>query len=180
MRKAREVVGVAACAMLVGCAGGREPSTPLRAAVSIPDEVAEVDRAALVGKWSCRELNPMTGRAPVDSTGEFRSDGTGHNFGLIDMAQQGSPLTGRMAVDYTYNWNVQGEQVVVSNDKASIKAADDSPMTGMMAGMAQMASNVFSNQLKPGTANVLKLTPTELVIHNGEVAEAPVLGCTRA
>jgi hypothetical protein len=174
------MVGMAACAALAGCAGGGEPTTPLRAAIDVPDEVAAVDRATLIGKWSCRELNPMTGRAPVVSTVEFRGDGTGHNYGLIDMAQQGSPMTGRMAVDYTYDWNVQGEQVVVDNAKASIKAADDSPMTGMMAGMAQVASNVFSNQLKPATANVLRLTPTELVIHNGEVAEAPILGCTRA
>jgi hypothetical protein len=43
--------------LLAGCAtGGGE--TPRRPTTSVADDVGAVDRAAVVGTWQCRELNP--------------------------------------------------------------------------------------------------------------------------
>ncbi len=172
---------VAAGLVAAGCAGGTgSGSAPTRSAVSVADEVGAIDRSLLVGRWACRELNPYPGRPPLTSTMELSADGTGHNSGVVDTAEQGGPLPARMAMDFTYRWTVDGERLVISDLQSDIRAADESAASGMMAGVAQWAMRAFGNQAEPATSNVLKLDRQELVLRGAEVAEAPVQSCTRA
>src|SRR3712207_5287131 len=87
MEMVRLTLVVAAGLMAAGCAGGG--SAPTRSAISVTDEVGAIDRSLLVGRWACRELNPYPGRPPLTSTMELSADGTGHNSGVVDTAEQG-------------------------------------------------------------------------------------------
>jgi hypothetical protein len=179
------LVAVGGCVLLAGgCAGGggtAGASGPRRPAVAVEDAVGAVDRAALVGSWSCRELNPFEGRQPQAQTLEFREDGKGRSSATIDMAAQGGPLPGRMAVDHTFDWTVEGERVAVGNTQATVRAADGNAATGALAGLTQFVINRFSSETKPGTMDVLRLDGERLVVRtNTEVELAPTLDCTRA
>jgi hypothetical protein len=178
----RSLAAVAAGVMaLAGCAsmgGGPSPSAPERPAVAVQDEVGAVDRALLIGTWSCRELNPYPGRPATDVQVSFNADGTGHNSAILDPAQGGSPL-GKMAVDFTYNWQVQGERILASGVQSSVHALDGNPATGVMAGLSQFVVNRFSSQLKPGTLDPLKLDRQQLIVRNADAPDGPVLDCTR-
>ena len=168
--------------ILAGCAstGGSPPeSAPARQAVAVQDQVGAVDRALLVGSWSCRELNPYPGRPATEVQVSFNPDGTGHNSAVVDTSQGGNPLGGRMALDFTYSWQVQGERVVATGVQSSVRSLDGNPATGMMAGLSQFVINHFSNQLKPGTLDPLKLDRQELILRNADVQDGPVLDCTR-
>ena len=178
----RSLAAVAAASLiLAGCAstGGPAPSAPPRLAVAVPDQVGTVDRALLVGNWSCRELNPYPGRPATEVQVSFNPDGTGHNSAVVDTSQDGNPLGGRIALDFTYSWQVQGERVVATGVQSSLHALDGNPATGMMAGLSQFVINHFSNQLKPGTLDPLKLDRQELILRNADVQDGPVLDCTR-
>ena len=84
-----------------------------------------------------------------------------------------------MAVDFTYGWQVQGERIVATNVQSSVRSLDGNPATGMLAGLSQFVVNHFSNQLKPGTLDPLKLDRQELVLRNADVQNGPVLDCRR-
>jgi hypothetical protein len=86
---------------------------------AVEDQVGAIDRAALVGRWSCRELNPFEGRPPQDQTVEFEADGNGRSSAVIDTAAAGSPLGGRMEVDFVYDWRVYGERVAVADPRST-------------------------------------------------------------
>lgn len=182
---AAAAAGAGAClATLAACAtggGGEEPSSAAlrRPAVTMPDEVRDVDRAKLVGTWTCKELNPIEGRAPITTTVRFNQDGTARNSAIVDMAAQGGPVGGKMAIDYAYTWQVQGERVVAVNPQATVRAADGSQATGFLASLSQFVINRFSSETKPGTMDPLKLTSSELVLRSGEMADGPVLACTK-
>src|SRR5947208_2595006 len=94
----RPLAAVAAGTLiLVGCAstGGPPPSAPARPAVAVPDQVGAVDRALLIGNWSCHELNPVPGRPTATEVQvSFNPDGTGHNSAVVDTSQGGNPLGG--------------------------------------------------------------------------------------
>jgi hypothetical protein len=181
--KPRSLAAAAAGSLvLAGCAtmgGGVPPSGPQRPAVAVEDQVGTVDRAMLVGAWSCREMNPYPGRPSVTSEVRFDADGTGHNSAVVDTSQGGNPLGGRMALDYTYNWQVQGDRIVASGVQSSVKALDGNPATGLMAGLSQFVINRFSSELKPGTLDPLKLDRHELIVRNADAPGGPVLDCTR-
>lgn len=183
-RAAPAALGSALLLLLAGCAsgGGDGPgSLPPRPAVAIEDQVGAVDPARLVGRWDCRELNPYPDRPAQAQTMVFEAGGKARNEALVDMARQGGPLPGRMRVDYAYDWRVEGERVVAGNARSTVKAADGSAATGMMAGMAQFVINNLSGGAKPGTMDVLRLDGRELVVRAAELGEAaPVIGCTRS
>lgn len=180
MRQVRRIAAATALlALAAGCAGG-EPDAPIRPVVSLPDEVGAVDRAALVGTWACRELNPLTGREPVTSTMELGADGRGHNVGQADMMERGAPVSGKMVIDTVYDWRVDGDRLVAANARTTVRSADGEPTSGFLAGLAQMAVNTFAKGGAPGSMDVLRLDARELVLRNAEVAEAPTLACTRA
>jgi hypothetical protein len=181
MRMVRLALVAAAGLAVAGCAGGSGSSSgPMRPAVSVADEVSAIDRSLLIGRWACRELNPYPGRPPITATMELAADGGGHNSGVVDMAQQGGPMPGRMAMDFAYRWKVEGDRLVVSDMQSNIRAADENATSGMMAGIAQFAMRTFGNQAQPATSNVLKLDSQELVLRSADVAEAPVQSCSRA
>ncbi len=169
--------------ILAGCAstgGGSPPSAPARPAAAVPDQVGAVDRTLLIGNWSCHELNPVPGRPTATEVQvSFNPDGTGHNSAVVDTSQGGNPLGGKMAVDFTYGWQVQGERIVATNVQSSVRSLDGNPATGMLAGLSQFVVNHFSNQLKPGTLDPLKLDRQELVLRNADVQNGPVLDCRR-
>ena len=182
MNKNQVTVGAVMALALAGCAGGGSDTapTPTRAEVVFEDEVRAVDAKRLVGRWNCRELNPFTGRPPTTNTVTYDADGTARSQGLLDLAEQGTPLAGRMAVNFTYGWRIEGERIVASDIRSEIRAADGNAATGFMAGLTQMAANTFANRGKPGTVNVLRLTDRELVMRDTETPQAPLIGCTRA
>jgi hypothetical protein len=170
---------------LSGCAGGdgggpATAPTPSRPEVVFEDEVGAIDAKRLAGRWDCRELNPFTGRPPATNTVTYDADGTARSQGLLDLTEQGVPVGGRMTVNFTYGWRVEGERVVASDIRSEIKAADGNAATGFMAGLTQMAANTFANRGKPGTVNVLRLNDRELVMRDTETPQAPLIGCTRA
>ena len=173
---------VLALALLAGCAGGGSGTapTPTRAEVVFEDEVRVVDAKRLVGRWECRELNPFTGRPPGRQTMTYEVGGKGRSQALLDMAEQGGPPLGRMTLDSTCDWRVEGERVVASNIRTDARAADGDAASGFMAGLTQMVANNFINRNKPGTVNVLRLTDRELVMRDTETPQAPLIGCTRA
>src|SRR5689334_14957696 len=181
MRHLRPAALAAGSLILAGCAstGGPSASAPARPAVAVQDQVGAVDRALLVGSWSCHELNPYPGRPATEVQVSFNPDGTGHNSAIVDTSQGGNPLGGRMALNFTYSWQVQGDRVVATGVQSSLHALDGNPATGMMAGLSQFVINHFSNQLKPGTLDPLKLDRQELVLRNADVQDGPVLDCTR-
>lgn len=183
-RTASAALGSALLLLLAGCAsgGGDDPgSLPPRPAVAIEDQVGAVDPARLVGRWDCRELNPYPDRPAQAQTMVFEAGGKARNEAVVDMARQGGPLPGRMRVDHAYDWRVEGERVVAGNARSTVKAADGSAATGMMAGMAQFVINNLSGGAEPGTMDVLRLDGRELVVRAAELGEAaPVIGCTRS
>lgn len=182
MNKITVVGGLLAGLALAGCAGGGSDTTPTptRAEVVFEDEVRAIDQKRLVGRWECRELNPFAGRQPATHTATYEAGGKARSQALVDMAQQGGPSAGRMAVDFTYDWRIDGERIVASGIRSDIRAADGNAATGVMAGVTQFVANNFANRGKPGTVNVLRLTDRELVMRDTETPEAPLFGCDRA
>mgnify|MGYP006888938069 CR=1 FL=1 len=83
---------------------------------------------------------------------------------------------GAMTIKATGRWSVDGENLVTSDVKT--EASSEDAFTNMMAGIGSSIANTFMAQ-KAGSANVQKLTRTELVYTPIGVDDPPVISCTR-
>jgi hypothetical protein len=175
------LAGLTGVLILASCAGGSGGGGELqRPAVAVADEVSAIDRDTLQGRWTCVEQNPFEGRPAQTQTVTYGSDGKGRHEALIDMAEQGAGIPGRMRATYSYDYTVEGDRITVANTQSKVEAVDGSAMTGMMASMAQMVVTNLVDSQKPGAVEVMRLTGSELVVRAAEIEDPVVLRCTRA
>ncbi len=176
------LVAALPCLLLAACAtGGSTPSIE-RPPVDVADSVDTVDRSLLIGSWQCHELNPPEG-APrgQTSTVELKADGSLLSNGRTAPAQaEGSPLgTGEMIVSSTGSWQVEGEDIVMANVHTEAKPADGNPILGAITSYATSIVNSSGEAMTPHRSNVLKLGRHELVFRPVDVADPPVISCSR-
>lgn len=170
--RADAVAGFGVALLLVtGCATGGD--TPRRPAVSVADEVSAVDRAAVVGSWQCRELNPYPEVPTVATTTTYRADGSFTSEGR----SAARPPLGAVEITATGNWSVEGGAIVTSGVTTEASSAD--AWTDMMAGVAARLVDSFGGPEDRAAGEVLKLTRAELVLRPSGVEDPPVIACTR-
>ena len=136
----------------------------------------------MIGTWQCHELNPPEGvPQPPTSTIEFKADGSLLSNGRTAPAQaEGSPLgTGEMIVSSTGNWEVQGEDIVMTSVHTEAKPADGNAIMGAITSFASSIVNSSSEAMTPHQSNVLRLSRHELVMRPVDVENPPVISCTR-
>lgn len=169
------VLGVGAL-LLAGCVdgggGSNSHETPKRPALSVPDQVTTVSKSLVVGSWTCHELNPYPQMPVQTSRITYNADGT---FASTGQSAPHPPF-GAMTIKATGRWSVDGENLVTSDVKT--EASSEDAFTNMMAGIGSSIANTFMAQ-KAGSANVQKLTRTELVYTPIGVDDPPVISCTR-
>ena len=163
--------------LLAGCVdggsgGGSQHETAKRPPVSVPDQVTTVNRSLVLGTWTCRELNPYPQVPTQTSQITYNADGT---FASTGQSAPHPPF-GAMTIKATGRWSVEGEHLVTSGVKTEASSQD--AFTNVMAGIGTSIANTFMAQ-KEGSANVLKLTRTELVYTPIGVDDPPVISCTR-
>jgi hypothetical protein len=141
--------------------------------VTVADEVQQVDASKIVGRWTCRELNPYPEVPRQVSTITYAKDGA---FTAKAQYDATTPPFGDMTVETTGRWTVQGERIVISDVKTSAGSHD--AFTNMMAGLASSLVNTASAQ-EQGSGDVLKLTQTELEFRPEGADDPPVYSCTR-
>ena len=173
MRATTGLLLLGATATLAACAGVGGPP-PKRPPVQVGDRVQQVDRAAVVGIWSCRELNPYAEVPAQNSTVTYAADGSFISKAHYD-AGATPPFAG-MSVVTTGKWSVEGDRIVTSDVNSQASSPD--AFTNMLAGVATSFANSMSAQ-QQGSGDVLKLTKTELTIRPAGVEDPPVIGCTR-
>ena len=173
MRATTGLLLLGATATLAACAGVGGPP-PKRPPVQVGDQVQQVDRAAIVGIWSCRELNPYAEVPAQNSTVTYAADGSFISKARYD-AGATPPFAG-MSVVTTGKWSVEGDRIVTSDVNSQASSPD--AFTNMLAGVATSFANNMSAQ-QQGSGDVLKLTRNELTIRPVGIDDPPVLACTR-
>ena len=173
MRATTGLLLLGATAALAACSGIAGPP-PKRPPVQVGDRVQQVDRAAIVGIWSCRELNPYAEVPAQNSTVTYAADGSFISKASYDAGA--TPPFGGMSVVTTGKWSVEGDRIVTSDVNSQASSPD--AFTNMLAGVATSFANSMSAQ-QQGSGDVLKLTKTELTIRPAGVEDPPVIGCTR-
>ena len=163
---------LAGAVALAGCAtsGG---DTPRRPATSVADEVGEVDRAAVVGTWQCRELNPYPEVPLVATTTTYRADGTFTSEGR----SAPRPPLGPVRVEANGRWSVDGGEIVTSG--VTTEASSEDAWTNLMAGVGAQFVDWFGRAQDRASVEVLKLSRGELVVRPNGVEDPPVIACTR-
>ena len=162
-----------AAGLLAACAGVGGPP-PKRPPVQVTDQVQQVDRSAVVGTWTCRELNPYAEVPAQNSTVTYDADGS-----FIARARYeagAAPPFGGMSVVTTGKWSVENDRIVTSDVNSQASSPD--AFTNMLAGVAASFANSMSAQ-EQGSGDVLKLTRNELTIRPVGVEDPPVIACTR-
>ena len=173
MRATSRLLLLGATAALAACSGIAGPP-PKRPAVQVSDQVQQVDRAAIVGTWTCREVNPYAEVPAQNSTVSYDADG-----GFISKARYdagATPPFGGMSVVTTGKWTVENDRIVTSDVNSQASSPD--AFTNMLAGVATSFANNMSAQ-QQGSGDVLKLTRNELTIRPVGIDDPPVLACTR-
>lgn len=159
--------------LLSGCVGVAGDA-PKRPPVTLADEVQQVDRAEIVGSWTCRELNPYPEVPQQVSTITYADDGTFTGKARYDAT---TPPFAGMTVESGGTWAVAGDRIVTSDVRTS--AGSDDPFTNVMAGIATSFANSFAGQ-QQGSGDVLELTKAKLVFRLVGVDDPPVYACTRS
>ena len=158
--------------LLAACAtGGGE--TPRRPATSVADEVGDVDRAAVVGTWECRELNPYPEVPQVATTTTYRADGTFTSEGRSTPR----PPLGPMRVEANGRWSVEGGEIVTS--EVATEASSEDAWTNLMAGVGAQFVDWLGGAQDRASVEVLKLSRGELTVRPSSVEDPPVIACTR-
>jgi hypothetical protein len=163
---------LAGALLLAACATGGG-DTPRRPATSVADEVGEVDRAAVVGTWECRELNPYPEVPQVATTTTYRADGTFTSEGR----SAPRPPLGPVQVEANGGWSVEGGEIVTS--EVTTEASSEDAWTNLMAGVGAQFIDWFAGAQDRASVEVLKLGRGELVVRPIGVEDPPVIACTR-
>jgi hypothetical protein len=176
----RLLAGIAAGLSLAACAtDGGSGSAPIRPVVNVTDEVSTVDADQMVGTWTCRQLNPIPDMPDVASTMTYEASGKGRVVAVADTQGKTAGIPAKLKTDFTYDWSVEGERLVISNVDSTITAADDSAGSSILAPIAQLVSSTFIDESEPSTSDVLELTDTKLVTRPIGVEDPPIISCTR-
>jgi hypothetical protein len=158
--------------LLAACAtGGGE--TPRRPATSVVDEAGAVDRAAVVGTWQCRELNPYPEVPQVATTTTYRADGTFTSEGR----SAPRPPLGPMRVEANGRWSVEGGEIVTS--EVTTEASSEDAWTNLMAGVGAHFIDLVGGAQDRVSVEVLKLSRGELVVRPSGVEDPAVIACAR-
>ena len=173
MRATSRMLLLGAAATLAACAGISGPP-PKRPPVQVADQVQQVDRSAIVGTWTCRELNPYAEVPAQSSTLTYAADGS--FVGKASYEAGATPPFGGMSVVTTGKWSVEGDRIITSD--VNTQASSPDAFTNVLAGVASTFANNMSAQ-QQGSGDVLKLTRTELTLRPDGVEDPPVIGCTR-
>lgn len=148
---------LALTALVAGCAssGPAESAPPYTG----KDQVGAVSKSMIVGKWSGRVLNPVSGQTTNNFTATFSQDGK--TVYTVD-GQSGMNLKFQMIG----TWTVQGENLATQLE--SVRELSGNPLGGMMARMMSGMRERMS-----GSANVYEATANRLVIvsDNGQAQE---------
>jgi hypothetical protein len=159
--------------ILAGCAmGGGD--TPRRPVVSVTDEVQAVDRAAVIGTWECRELNPFPEVPQVTTRTTYRADGSFTSEGR----SAPRPPFGSMEIQANGRWAVEDQRIVTSGVETD--ASSEDAWTNFMAGVSAQLVDSFGGRENRSSGDVLKLTRSELVLRPAGVEDPPVIACTRS
>ena len=169
------LAGAAAVVLgLGGCAATSEPP-PRRAAVAVTDEVGAIDRARILGSWQCRELNPYPGAPRLVTTVTYAPDGSFTSEGITAAGEAGpSP----MRISAIGQWRVEGERLITSQVRSDATAADGNPLMSALGSISSSIANNFMRD-RSGPIEVLRLTPTDLVLRPIGIEDPPVQSCTR-
>lgn len=167
-----------ALGLLAGCdTAGFDPlgTSASRPAVSVTKEVNMASPEELVGSWTCRELNPYPDQPAVSTTLILDADGTVRSRALLPMAAE-VPGATDMIMTMTGSWKVEGDRLVTSDTDVEMTAADGS--TGGMSAMMNSIAASFMDRAGDSTAEIFKVTATELVMR-GDEADAATVACLR-
>lgn len=165
--------------LLAACdTGGFDPlgMSPSRPQVTIAKEVTMVSAEELVGTWTCRELNPYPDQPAVTTTLMLNADGSVQSEALLPMADQ-VPGATDMIMTMTGSWQVEGDRLVTTDTDVEMTAADGS--TGGMSAMMNNIAATFMDRAGDSTAEIFKVTATELVMR-GDEEDAATVACLRA
>lgn len=150
---------------------------PERPAVDIVDEVTAIDRAALIGGWNCRELDPYPGQPVLVQQLTFNGDGT---FRAVATAPLERELTGGRLLETatTGNWRVDGDIVEIRDTIVETAARGGHRTAGALGILDETTAEFGTPSGIQGSAKTLRLTEEELVLRGLE-ADAPTWGCKR-
>lgn len=158
--------------VLAACATRGE--LPPRPAVALPEPAATIDPGLLIGRWSCRDLNPypeqpeQTLVATYDADGSFVTESRTAARGRI----------GPIAATGRGRWTIQSAQLVTRDVHTEARAADGDPQTDLLAKAGAQMVDALS-AASPNTAEILQLAPDRLVLRPVGVEDPAVLACTR-
>jgi len=165
--------------LLAACdTGGFDPlgTSPSRPEISIAKAVGMVSAEELVGTWTCRELNPYPDQPSVTTTLTLNADGTVQSEALLPMAAE-MPGATDMIMSITGEWQVEGDRLIITDSDVAMTAADGS--TGGMSAMMNSIAASFVDRAGDSTAEIYKVSATELVMR-GDEADAAAVACLRA
>lgn len=176
------VAGVSSLVLLAGCdladrapSGPAAGSAPGRPPVAVAKEISMASREELIGAWTCHELNPYPGQPSVKTDVSFAADGLMTSAALLPMADH-VPEGGDLRMTLKARWSVAGDRLVTTGTEVDVEAADGD--AGQLSDMAASAAALFADQAHDGSAEILRVSATELVMR-GEEEEAPTISCLR-
>ncbi|WGF90150.1 hypothetical protein [Marinivivus vitaminiproducens] len=162
---------------LAACATS-EP-TPQRSALTVPAEVASIDRSLLIGRWSCTEMNPLPDAPAFTQTMRFGTDGRAVQDAVASTGEETGTEPMRLNLHSTYDWSIEGGRLIATNVETDVTAGNDEAMSSWMAGLTQMIADSFGDTNEPGAYSVRELSSSRLVMQAADVDDPAVLGCTR-
>lgn len=167
--RARPEVALLAGLALLGCA-----SPLLRPEIAAPEPTGPIDAAALVGPWSCRDLNPLPTQPLQTVTTSYAADG-----GFVSVSEiPGRPAAPPIRVSQAGRWHIDGDQLITSEVRTTARAVGGDPETdAMLQASAELIDRVGINR-KMASA-ILRLDASELLLRPAEIADPPIIGCDR-
>lgn len=159
--------------LLAACAtdgGGR----PRRPPVEMPAPLATVDPALVTGTWQCRDLNPYPGQPEQTVASTYDADGS-----FTDRSQVSGPPPAAGVIEVTTRgrWAVEGGRIVTREARTEARAAD-TELDEIVTLSAEFL-NGRPQQERDGAADVLRLSPDELVLRPVGVEDPAIVRCIR-
>ena len=167
--RARPEVALLAGLALLGCA-----SPPVRPEIAAPEPTGPIDVAALVGSWSCHDLNPLPTQPLQTVTTSYRADGSFVSVSELPGRVPAPPIR----VSQAGRWHIDGDRLITSEVRTTAKAVGSDPETdAMLQASAELIDRVGMDR-KMASA-ILRLDGRELLLRPAEIADPPIIGCSR-
>lgn len=157
---------------LTACAGIGE--LPTRPVVDLPERGATVDPGMLIGRWSCRDLNPYPDQPEQTLVATYEADG---RF-VTESSTAARGRIGPIVATGRGKWAITADRLVTSDMQTEARAADGDPETDLLAKAGAQMVDVLS-AASPNASDILALEPTKLVLRPSGVEDPAVVACTR-